>query len=164
MPNWCENKLSVENVTPEFIEYLKAEGFSFEKMAKPDRPENDDSGFATVSAQADAWGTKWDLSESEQKEVADCLVSDGVATFDTAWSPPIEAINALSKKFPEVKFRLAYYEGGVFFWGLCDIEEGHGLVEETSDGSLAAAREFLQEHMGYDEESAAELVWGFGEE
>lgn len=157
MPNWTENKLSVDNVTPEFIEYLETEGFSFEKMAPPNCPENDENGFATVSAQNEAWGTKWDLPENEQKEVAASLITEGVASFDTAWSPPIQAITALSTKFPEVSFTLAYYEGGMFFWGVCDIQDGC-TSDSEGEGNAEEASQFLQDYMGYDKEDADELT------
>jgi hypothetical protein len=164
MPNWCDNKLSIENPSAELIEYLKKEGFSFEKMAPPNRPESDENGFATVDAQAAAWGTKWDLDESDQKEVADSLIENGVATFDTAWSPPTEAIMALSSLFPEDSFTLAFFESGCWFWGVEFFEDGLASGDScASGGTPSEAVDFLVKHMGYDEQDAAEFV-GLGDD
>ena len=32
MPNWCNNKLTIEDCSPELEEFLKTEGFSFNKI------------------------------------------------------------------------------------------------------------------------------------
>lgn len=51
------------------------------------------------------WGTKWDASDVE--------VNSGFiveVTFNTAWSPPINAIQALARKFPRDEFHLRYVE------------------------------------------------------
>lgn len=152
MPNWCDNKLTVTNATPEFLEYLRNEGFSFEKMSPPDRPENDEDGFGVLAAQTKAWGTKWDLDEKEQKEIADSLCH-GEARFLTAWSPPIQAIEALSVKFPEVDFVLYYFEGGCWFWGTAEINNGFSH-ESSYESFESSPTDFLMKYMDYDEETA----------
>ena len=49
------------------------------------------------------WGTKWDVCNAYSE-------GDGEYQFDTAWSPPIEAITHLSRKFPEIEFTLNFQE------------------------------------------------------
>jgi hypothetical protein len=159
MPNWCQNKLSVFNVTPELEEYLSKEGFSFEKIVPPNRPENDPNGFATCSAQSDAWGTKWDLDEQEQKDVANQLLINGFANFDTAWAPPSPVIAALAEKFPECEFHLAHFEGGCWFWGIEYYSaDGSSSEEHGSGGTAKEAANFLFEYMGFDEEESLDYV------
>lgn len=58
------------------------------------------------------WGTKWGCYELVRRDYHGvCL------TFRTAWSPPAPIIVALAKLFPEVTFRLEYFERGMAFCG-----------------------------------------------
>jgi hypothetical protein len=133
MPNWCENKLTIHDCSPELKSFLE-DGFSFEKI-KPTPPElTEDEPFYNWCCRN--WGTKWDLSEQEQREVAAQLLSEFSAYFDTAWSPPIEAIVELSKMFPKDKFRLDYYEGGNVFGGYAEIFDGICEDEEFDASDL----------------------------
>ena len=163
MPNYCINRLTVSNKTPEFEAFLKEGGFSFERMAKPNRPESDEVGFATIDSQVDAWGTKWDLSESEAKEAAETLLDCDYADFDTAWSPPINAIEALSKMFPEVDLTLAYYEPGMCFYGTADFYDGMTSDDCRNVEDKEEYAAFLVEEFGYDEENVKELT-GFNDD
>jgi len=164
MPNWCENKISIDRLTPALETFLKEDGgFSFERMSKPNRPESDESGWETVSAQNEAWGTKWDLDENNAKEVADSLIENNAASFDTAWSPPVEAIRALSAMFPEVQFSLAYHEQGCAFYGIADFIDG-SCEDSCSDiNDRQEYVNFLVNELGYDEEDAKEWI-GVNEE
>jgi hypothetical protein len=155
MPNWTENKLTVDNVTPEFTEFIKA-GFSFERMAKPNRPESDEAGFVTVAAQTAAWGTKWDLDEETQQRVAGELLEYDTVSFDTAWSPPINAIEALSAMFPEVGFTLAYNEPGMCFYGRADFIDGACSDECYDSSDKEHYINFLVDELGYDEDAVRE--------
>lgn len=162
MPNWCNNKLTVTNSTPKLEAFLKEHGLSFEAIVKPERPENDENGFATIGAQNAAWGTKWDLDETEAKETAASLLENGECIFDTAWSPPSEAIRALSEQ-TGASFLLAYYEPGVWFWGAESIEDGSICEELVSDDTQEQLHEFLVQYMDYSTEEATEAV-GWDEE
>jgi hypothetical protein len=60
-----------------------------------------------------ARGTKCDLDENEQGQVAHEILETGAAFFDTAWNQPMQAIKVLARKFPEVvTFQLNYCELG----------------------------------------------------
>jgi hypothetical protein len=158
MPNWCFNKLTVTNSTPKLEMFLKEHGLSFEAIVKPNRPENDENGFGTVNAQMNAWGTKWDLDENDAKETADCLLNGGACSFDTAWSPPSEAIRVLSE-ITGASFELTFYEPGCWFWGKESIEDGGISTDiDSESGSKEELFKFLVEEMGYDEEDAQEEV------
>jgi hypothetical protein len=153
MPNWNINTLKVSDASSELIEYLKAEGLTFAKIA-PVRPRD---GVCVVTQQAYAWGTKWDLSEEESRDVANQLIDVGIASFDTAWTPPIFAIKALSVRFPDDKFTLSYYESGCQFWGIANFSAGN-VDDECEEGTLEEASLFLQEEMGYNKEEADDYV------
>ncbi len=162
MPNWCNNKLTVTNSTPKLEAFLKEHGLSFEAIVKPELSENDENGWATIAAQSAAWGTKWDLTEDEAKETAASLLENDECIFDTAWSPPSEAIRALSEQ-TGASFLLAYYEPGVWFWGAESIEDGSINEEVVSNDTQEQLHEFLVQYMDYSTEEATEAV-GWDEE
>lgn len=61
------------------------------------------------------WGTKWDIAVSWNDEYPETeLVTDSkdtlVYSFNTAWSPPIPAIEELSRQYPECEITLSYEE------------------------------------------------------
>lgn len=160
MPNWNENKLSIMDCSPELESYLKENGLSFEKI-KPTPPELLESD-GWYNWRLENWGTKWDLDEREQKEVADQLISedcDFQAPFMTAWSPPIEAIAALSEMFPNDQFTLDYFEGGCWFAGTAIIYAGQIDDNQVDDADVA---EFAKENFNFveydeDEEIPADV-------
>jgi hypothetical protein len=149
MPNWNENKLSVMDCSPELESYLKENGLSFEKI-KPTPPELLE-GNGWYNWRLENWGTKWDLSEQEQREVADQLISESAdfqATFMTAWSPPLQAIAALSEMFPNDQFTLDYFESGCWFAGTAIISEGQIDDSQVDDADVT---EFAKENFNFVE-------------
>ncbi len=145
MPNWCNNKLIIEDCSPELAAYLQENGLSFDKI-KPTPPEIlDDEQGSSYGWRVNNWGTKWDLSEQEQGDVADMLLSedtDFTAHFDTAWSPPCQAITALSEKFPNDKFVLDYLELGMMFAGTAHIFNGEIVEDDIQDEKAIRAIDF----------------------
>lgn len=157
MPNWVMNTLSITG-TPEVIAQMKAQlsapyevsaynfikdemetvkveqPFSFWNIIKPtnldeyhDKPnEKQDTSNPNhwYPWNIRNWGTKWDAREVQASESPESL---GFG-FDTAWAPPVEAINKLAEQYPTASIELAYTEeqgwGGVIEW-----EDGVG--EET---------------------------------
>jgi hypothetical protein len=151
MPNWCENILNIADCSPELESYLTEHGLSFEKI-KPTPPElMTDENHGWYQWRLENWGTKWDLSEQEQREVADQLISedcDFQAQFMTAWSPPIEIIASLSEMFPHDEFTLDYFESGCWFAGTAVISKG-----EVDDRGVDAedVLEFAKENFNWEE-------------
>ena len=155
MPNWCQNHLTVSGATPEFRAWLEKEGFSFEKMNPPRPPElPNPNGCLTVESQCEAWGTKWDLEDDVQRETAGELLEIGTAYFDTAWEPPIPALAALSRMFPDVSFRLQYCELGMCFAGIATFQGGE-CEEESHDGETQVM-EIARGTFGFDDEETCE--------
>ena len=65
------------------------------------------------------WGTKWDAVS-----VGVCDGEDRLDYwFETAWSPPLEWLAAVAKRFPKLRFTLEYGEPGFGLLGLVDIED-----------------------------------------
>ncbi len=61
------------------------------------------------------WGTKWDVSVGNDDKYPDTELMEESATslsykFNTAWSQPLPAIEALSAQYPELEFNLSYQE------------------------------------------------------
>jgi len=90
-----------------------------------------------ILLQIAAWGTKWDLDEDEQRQVADDLLETGIAYFDTAWSPPLVVLEVLSGKFPDDTFDLTYCEPGNYFAGTATFKAGISHDAPADDGEVA---------------------------
>jgi hypothetical protein len=91
------------------------------------------------------------LSEQEQREVADQLISESAdfqATFMTAWSPPLQAIAALSEMFPHDEFTLDYFESGCWFAGTAIISKGEIDDRPVDDADVL---EFAKENFNFVE-------------
>jgi hypothetical protein len=61
------------------------------------------------------WGTKWDVAVRHGDDYPETELMEEDKTFlayrfNTAWSPPIEAITKLSKQYPTLNFNLSYEE------------------------------------------------------
>lgn len=69
------------------------------------------------------WGTKWGIYSSSLKS---CKSDDNVGklkyNFQSAWEPAILIIDAMSKQFPKLTFKLKYYERGRGFKGIYKIK------------------------------------------
>ena len=61
------------------------------------------------------WGTKWDVAirHSEEYPETELMEEDETSLsyrFNTAWSPPLPAIEKLSQQYPDLEFNLYYQE------------------------------------------------------
>lgn len=80
------------------------------------------------------WGTKWDVYSGEDGVVNVKLTPRSAAyQFDTAWGPPLGFYDALSRKFPKLKFTIRYYEGGNGYKGILTLKNGETLKDEQSE-------------------------------
>jgi hypothetical protein len=118
MPNWNTNTLTLKHEDPaqikRAVESLEAERFLEEFIPFP---EDDDN---TYDFACNEWGTKWDVNDACVMDVSEDTVT---ATFDTAWSPPIEAY----KKLEAMGFEVSayYYESGYGFCGKYESGEDY---------------------------------------
>lgn len=157
MPNWCQNHITVTDATPEFRAWLK-DGFSFHRMNPVILPqtthESVSDSWNDLEAYYSAWGTKWDMDENDQRQIANDLLESGEACFDTAWSPPLRAIEALSKMFACVCFRLHYCELGMFFAGTAVFV--NGMCRDDHYEREAEVMKIACEVFGYEDEETCE--------
>lgn len=147
MPNWCSNTLIVTpKNSPEGFAQLK--DFKDNILSrKDDKDERGDSlaifnlfipmppelrnGDGWYNWSVENWGTKWDIYYSDVTFEDDDLQTDDrfQMWFDTAWSPPIPFIAAISKDYDLLEFKLAFSEGGCAFAGYHTWCNGR-LIEE----------------------------------
>lgn len=155
MPNWCENILTIEDCSPELDQYIQDNGFSFEKILPT--PTDLLEGDGWYDWRVANWGTKWDLDEREQQEVKEQLLDEHSkykAVFMTAWSPPCQAIAALSKQFPNDRFTLHYLEFGMGFAGTAHIHNGISIEDDMEDND--EVNRFAADVFGYDYDELTE--------
>jgi hypothetical protein len=157
MPNWCENYMDVEgpaeklallyldireNVDegrwllgsllprPESTEKQleESDGCFLHEIGPPRKDE------AWYYWNVHNWGTKWDVALQDvsgypyNKEQGNCWS----LAFDTAWSPPIEWVARVARKYEDLKFSMRFYELGCYFAGERCWE--NGALVHTRDG------------------------------
>jgi hypothetical protein len=127
MPNWCDNKLSIDGDENRDED----EELSFNKSV-PLYDDDDDDDYEYDGDGDDdmkritMWGTKWVACEVFFDEI-------GKYEFQTAWSPPITWFRAIVKKYPELNFELLYSEEGMDFSGVIKSEDGKIYMYEIGD-------------------------------
>jgi hypothetical protein len=159
MPNWCNNNLTLEHEDPQMIQraYDALERGEFLQEFIPCPKELTETvsghcgdGYAQELNQfkmelnlkyfgskdwydwnVSNWGTKWDVGGQGNSDIR----PDGLmlhTTFDSAWSPPVNAY----VKLEELGFTVnaMYYEGGMAFAGAY----GSGNDEEINLEGMSA--------------------------
>ena len=79
------------------------------------------------------WGTKWNAANVDMQKFSALSETVVLINFDTAWSPPVQIVLSMSKKFPMLHFSLEYFEGGAAYKGALDCEKGEILTEWTKE-------------------------------
>jgi len=154
MPNWCENKLEIVGDINETLRRFLKKGLKFSNIVRPVVVGDDAQNLRIVGSQVSCWGTKWDLTDEQAVDCGEALLSEGYCFFDTAYSPPLEALTELSKQIPSADFTLHYHEPGMSFYGTARINAGEcdDMCEQVAQGEHYA--DFLCEYFGYDEYDA----------
>jgi hypothetical protein len=165
MPNWVTNTLTITgepSLLAEVGARLRAPipshkghaedapQFSFWNIVKPE-----DSILDEYFANADAtqlhnrnnwynwnnrnWGCKWDARVHFAEAEENMLTYE----FDTAWAPPIQVLETLSRDVPDVKLTLRYVEeqgwGGVTVFKVGEVyEEESWDIPDTHEESVKA--------------------------
>ena len=71
------------------------------------------------------WGTKWNPE--------DVRIESNEINFLTAWTPPLGLLLKISGDYPEMTFKLTYFEEEMGFAGLCEIQEGDYIFHEEGE-------------------------------
>jgi hypothetical protein len=101
------------------------------------------------------WGTKWDVAVGDDDKYPETSLTDESKTslgyrFNTAWSPPSEAIAKLSEQYPDLVFTLSFEEETG--WGGEIVFEGGNGIETESYGWKCRDCEHIEEDTPYCEE------------
>ena len=147
MPNWCNNNLQItgpnkiidkiEKIVNDessdaqgLLDYFHPMPKGLEGTTSPDssadKPQPYIDGYTNwYDWCLNNWGTKWELCEYhgvDRKYLT--LNSEGESTiefaFESAWSPPINALAHWLEMNEECQATLSYYEGGCDFMGIWD--------------------------------------------
>jgi len=153
MPNWCQNQLTLRHKDSREVERAIA-AFQRGKLLNefvpcPQELQDESTGFANADVKADRvakygyeswydwsvqhWGTKWDVG-GEDRGYAEFDEHTVVMDFDSAWAPPIAAMQALEQQGFEIK--ILYNEPGMAF---CGWYVTGGINEEFNYTNLTAA-------------------------
>ena len=162
MPNWCNNSISITGPADKIMALMPEKGSEIGLLGRmrpePEYPEESDNHMPNWwNWRVANWGTKWDI-DAEGLEVDGV---DGRATitgwFDSAWSPPIDAVKFYCEQNPEVDLYLTYNEPGMGFVGRWEHTQDGVFDEyyEYSDCSSDEVRDYIGETL--DDE------WGISE-
>jgi rubredoxin len=145
MPNWVTNHVTItgeESLVKEVGERLRAHVphheepavLSFWNIIKPDATIVEDYNSACDQVgmmnrnnwynwNLRNWGCKWDANGPAMDELPGQLRY----TFDTAWSPPTQAMESLAEQYPDLTIRVRFIEeqgwGGEMIGSGTDWEE-----------------------------------------
>jgi hypothetical protein len=153
MPNWCENTLTVkgpDKTIKSFMRIAKARGSALsmnkfipmpEELANTRAPTLNNTkrqrernkrlrvkyGFDNwYEWRYRHWGVKWDV-EANMIDHKDGYVA---YMFDTAWGPATDWLDAVAKKYPDLRFTLKYEEPGMGFRG-CHIVKDNKIIRDS---------------------------------
>ena len=114
MPNWCSNHIKIEGPKDK-VEAIwsKATDESEEGLLGALHPIGEWDYHKAI----DQWGTKWDVNMTD----ANLEISEDGTTiegyFESAWSPPLNAIMNYEMANPDVEIHCKYYEPANDFVG-----------------------------------------------
>lgn len=100
------------------------------------------------------WGTKWDVAVSDDEHYPETVLQEHMSKehdqwlvygFNTAWSPPVEALKKLSSQYPTAVLTLSWEE-----------EQGFGGEIEIVNGDITAESDYESKCRDCDEENCME--------
>lgn len=112
--------------------------------------ENDNGSWYAWNVKC--WGTKWDLGNGTSVDHTPGRVT---YNFESAWSPPMAAMDILATSNPDLNFTLTYDEPGMDFAGIVEWQGG-AVTSEIETTSRDRYCEICDENyqLGWDEEDA----------
>jgi hypothetical protein len=173
MPNWCQNTLSIsgnKNEINKVLELIRGNETAFdlnkvipmpEEFKNTASPVPDDQKVLQKQLakkygsgnwydwSLNNWGTKWNTNGAE---IIDDSGTSVKIYCDTAWSPPVPVVKALSKKFPKIRFVLSYCEPGMCFAGELECK-GDEVADNYYEATKNNAKyKKIAKDFGMDEE------------
>jgi len=131
--------LSANKFIPYPDEYTVLDKIAEEQRLKGNYSAKDGFNSGGYEWCCNNWGTKWGIYDASiLSQKLEGKKGRLKITFQSAWSPPLPVILAMSKKFESLKFKLKYYEMGMGFKGTYIAEKGEVL--EDSDAKYNGNR------------------------
>lgn len=130
MPNWCNNMLTIRapKETLDIIERGARNNKLLQTLAP--LPPHDPSTEGYV-VQVCTWGTKWEI---RSPEIGIDRHADFITLhFNSAWRPPITALETAVQHLDIIELEMLYIEGGVGFCGVAEYYEDAGFEVNTYD-------------------------------
>lgn len=147
MANWCECKLELEGDADDIKKLLASakdsknlNDFSLEKLLPSPKNLVNNSEWCM-----DNWGTKYEIKATIEDANAEDYVS---IRFDSAWNPPLEAFEKLSRLYPSLSFDLTCSEEANDYFSISKYKNG---LQQEVKGSY---EERFELNMEIDESSA----------
>lgn len=111
MPNWCDNYLKVHNDDPKKVDEL-LEAFKKNSLLNHLTP----IGEWKYDRAVDAWGTKWEPECYDFESQVDRInPQEAVLSFQTAYSPPLQAYTMLGEQ--DFEYTAHWFEPGCLVAG-----------------------------------------------
>ncbi len=112
------------------------ETYQLQKDPKHDNSIIDFKGDNWYDWNVRNWGTKWDVAVRDGEEYPETELMEEDETslayrFNTAWSPPVEAIDKLATQYPQCEITLSYEE-----------ETGWGGEVLFTEGEMTTVEEY----------------------
>jgi len=174
MPNWCQNDLAIKGPR-DFLEEIAKTELSLAKLVPyPKELENMEKTTSVPKNEIEKrkklkakygvdtlfdwcvkyWGTKWDISLMSGPDVEEGFSPDEEdeyylsATFDSAWSPPVEAMKQFYKQHKDKKLEIFhyYFEPGCAFLGSLIIKNGKIYEEDFEYKTADELEAILKKH------------------
>ena len=160
MPNWCANHIEITGPEDKINKlYMDAQDGFLETLA----PLGDWEYHNAVST----WGTKWEVDIDGLSVDLSMAETNGTATlggyFESAWSPPLEALQKYLNNNPDCEGDLFYYEPSMDFCGnmnnnitISDVNKdffANDPVGQELDGHFAII-DYLEEYEEEEQEEA----------
>lgn len=133
MPNWCGNVLTIRapKETLDIIESGAKEGRLLQTLA-PLPPHKQEEWYDTQVA---TWGVKWEISP--QGTLIDRHDDFITLNFDSAWTPPISALETAVQRLNITELEMIYLEGGCAFCGVAEYNTCAGFWNNTYDTPMS---------------------------
>lgn len=149
MPNWCSNHIEI-NGPAEKLSQVWENAKHTEGLLEAITPIGEWDYHDAVSS----WGTKWDV-EIEGLEYSEWEVNGQQkgcieGYFDSAWSPPTQAVQSFLDRNTDCDAELFYYEGGNDFAG--SLSEGDLSISDSG------SEFFISDPLGQDLDSHFDIA------
>ena len=148
--NWRTNEIEVdENAKGVFLNFITPTNLEAYWSTEPIKATPEGTDFMAEFTRSMAedndwyhwnvrnWGTKWDII-LEREFIGDFdQNNDGDWYFhwyfDTAWSPAVEAYDAMAKRFPNLEFNFEITEEANFYAGILNYANGELVSDQYID-------------------------------